>query len=74
MDQEKRIRLLELRDRSQIEEMVVSSGKFNDLEIETALELFDEAIKEGDVSGYIFVVLEYGKGNSVSRTVQNNGR
>jgi hypothetical protein len=62
VDQEKRIRPLELRDRSRIEEMVVSSGKFNDVEIETVLELFDKAIKEGDASGYIFVVLEYGKG------------
>jgi ribosomal protein S18 acetylase RimI-like enzyme len=65
--QEKRIRQLEQRDRSRIEEMVVSSGNFNDVEIETALELVDEAIKKGDASGYIFAVLEYGKGNSVLR-------
>jgi GNAT superfamily N-acetyltransferase len=63
MDQEKRIRQLDPRDRSRIEEMVVSSGKFNDVEIETALELVDEAIEEGDASGYIFAVLEYGKNN-----------
>ncbi len=44
--------------------MVVSSGNFNDVEIETALELVDEAIKKGDASGYIFAVLEYGKSNS----------
>jgi ribosomal protein S18 acetylase RimI-like enzyme len=62
--QEKRIRQLEQRDRSRIEEMVVSSGNFNDVEIETALELVDEAIKKGDASGYIFAVLEYGKSNS----------
>ncbi len=43
--------------------MVVSSGKFNDVEIETALELVDEAITEGDESGYIFAVLECGKSN-----------
>jgi len=67
VDQEKRIRQLEPRDRSQIEEMVVSSGKFNDVEIETALELVDEAIKEGDASGYIFAVLEYGKSSPMLR-------
>lgn len=43
--------------------MVVSSGNFNDVEIETALELVDEAIHEGEASGYIFAVLEYGKNN-----------
>ena len=67
MDREKRIRQLEPRDRSRIEEMVVSSGKFNDAEIETALELVDEAIKEGDASGYIFAVLEYGKSHPTLR-------
>ncbi len=56
-----------MRDRPRIEEMVVSSGNFNDVEIETALELVDEALKKGDVSGYIFAVLEYGKGNSMLR-------
>ncbi|MGZ3579849.1 MAG: GNAT family N-acetyltransferase [Syntrophales bacterium] len=65
MDQEKRIRKLEPRDRSRIEEIVVSSGKFNDVEIETALELVDEAIEEGDASGYMFAVLEYGKRHPV---------
>jgi GNAT superfamily N-acetyltransferase len=65
VDKEKRIRQLEPRDRSRIEDMVVSSGNFNDVEIETALELVDEAIKEGDESGYIFAVLEYGKSNPI---------
>jgi GNAT superfamily N-acetyltransferase len=45
--------------------MVISSGKFNDVEIETALELVDEAIEEGDASGYMFAVLEYGKRHPV---------
>ena len=67
VDQEKRIRQLEPRDRSRIEEMVVTSGKFNDVEIETALELVDEAIREGDASGYVFAVLEYGKSNPMLR-------
>jgi ribosomal protein S18 acetylase RimI-like enzyme len=61
MNRKEHIRQLEPRDRSRIEEMVVSSGKFNDIEIETALELADDALKEGDESDYIFVVLEYGK-------------
>ena len=51
------IRALEPRDRSRIEKMVVSSGKFNDVEIAIALELVDEALREGEKSGYIFVVL-----------------
>jgi ribosomal protein S18 acetylase RimI-like enzyme len=57
-----RIRRLEPRDRSPIEKMVVSSGKFNDVEIATALELFDEALQKGEASGYIFAVLESGNG------------
>lgn len=61
VDCKKRIRQLDPRDRSRIEEAVVSSGNFNDVEIETALELVDEAIKEGDASGYIFAVLECGE-------------
>jgi ribosomal protein S18 acetylase RimI-like enzyme len=65
MNRKKHIRQLEPRDRSRIEEMVVSSGKFNDVEIETALELADDALKEGDESDYIFVVLEYGKEHPV---------
>ncbi|HET6459994.1 MAG TPA: hypothetical protein VFG29_04315 [Syntrophales bacterium] len=36
MDQEKRIRQLDPGDRFRIEEMVVSSGRFNDAEIETS--------------------------------------
>jgi ribosomal protein S18 acetylase RimI-like enzyme len=54
VDQEKRIRQLKPRDRSRIEEMVVSSGNYNDVEIETALELVDEAINKGDTSSYVF--------------------
>ena len=61
MSQETRIRKLEMVDRSRIEEIVVSSGKFNDVEIETALELVDEALNEGEESGYIIVVIEWGK-------------
>jgi GNAT superfamily N-acetyltransferase len=67
VDQKKRIRELEPRDRARIEEMVVSSGNFNDVEIETAMELVDEAIKDGEASGYIFAVLEYGKVSPVVR-------
>jgi ribosomal protein S18 acetylase RimI-like enzyme len=55
-----RIRLLEPRDRFPIEKMVVSSGKFNDVEIATALELVEEALEDGEESGYLFAVLEDG--------------
>jgi ribosomal protein S18 acetylase RimI-like enzyme len=51
------IRELKPRDRSSIEKMVISSGKFNDVEIATALELVDESLEEGEKSGYIFAVL-----------------
>ena len=54
---EMRIRELEPRDRTPIEKMVISSGNFNDVEIVTAMELVDEALKEGEKSGYIFAVL-----------------
>ena len=50
-----------MRDRSRIEEMVVSSDRFNREEIRTALELVDEALKKGEKSGYLIVVLEIGK-------------
>jgi len=53
-----RFRFLEQRDRSPIEKILISSGKFNDLEIATALELVDEALEEGEESGYIFTILE----------------
>jgi ribosomal protein S18 acetylase RimI-like enzyme len=55
------IRQLEPRDRSFIEKMVISTGKFNDVEVSTALELVDEALARGEESGYLFAVLEYGK-------------
>ena len=55
---EGRIRPLEPTDRSPIEAMVVSSGKFNEVEIATAMELVDEALESGEESGYIFAVLE----------------
>jgi ribosomal protein S18 acetylase RimI-like enzyme len=54
---EMRIRELEPRDRIPIEKMVVSSGKFNDVEIATAMELVDEALEKGGKSGYFFAVL-----------------
>jgi ribosomal protein S18 acetylase RimI-like enzyme len=57
---EVRIRPLEARDRSDIESMVVASGKFNDVEIATAMELVDEALEDGEKSGYFFAVLESG--------------
>jgi ribosomal protein S18 acetylase RimI-like enzyme len=58
---EVRIRPLEPGDRSPIERMVISSGKFNDVEIATALELVEEALEEREESGYLFAVLESGE-------------
>jgi GNAT superfamily N-acetyltransferase len=52
------IRPLHPTDRSPIEAMVVSSGKFNKVEILTAMELVDEALESGEESGYFFAVLE----------------
>jgi len=63
--QDVRIRPIEPRDRSRIKEIVVSSGKFNQEEIATALELVDEALERGEKSGYIFAVLEIGKEHPV---------
>src|SRR5512136_417837 len=59
--QDEHIRSVNPRDRSRIKEMVISSGKFNQEEIETALELVDEALEIGEESGYLIVVLEVGK-------------
>jgi GNAT superfamily N-acetyltransferase len=59
--QDTRIRPIESSDRSRIEEIVVSSGKFSREEIATALELVDEALEKGERSGYSFRVLEVGK-------------
>jgi ribosomal protein S18 acetylase RimI-like enzyme len=56
-----RIRPIEAPDRSRIEEIVVSSGRFNQEEIATALELVDEALEKGEGKGYIIRVLEVGK-------------
>jgi len=55
------IRKLKQQDRDRIEEMVIASGNFNDVEIATALELVDDALEEGEKSGYVFTVLADGK-------------
>lgn len=52
------IRRLTPNDRSPIEKIVISSGKFSDLEIATAIELIDEALARGEESGYFFAILE----------------
>jgi len=59
--QNARIRPVEPPDRTRIEEIVVSSGRFNQEEIATALELVDEALERGEGSGYIIRVLEAGR-------------
>jgi ribosomal protein S18 acetylase RimI-like enzyme len=51
------MRQLESGDRSFIEKMVISTGNFNDVEVATALELVDEALAQGEESGYLFAVL-----------------
>jgi len=53
-----RIRPLRREDRSRIEEVVVSSGKFTPVEIAVAMELVDEALTRGTLSGYVVAVLE----------------
>jgi ribosomal protein S18 acetylase RimI-like enzyme len=55
------IRQLEPNDRPFIEKMVILTGKFNDVEVATALELVDDALAQGEESGYFFAILEYGK-------------
>ena len=52
------IRPLVPTDRPAIKKMVVSSGKFNEGEIATAMELVEEALENGEDSGYYFAVLE----------------
>ena len=59
------IRQLQPGDRSPIEKMVISTGKFNDVEITTALELVEEALQKGEASGYVFTVLECGEKHRV---------
>ncbi len=61
MKSNKNIRPLEKRDRARIREMVIDAGNFNALEIETALELIDEALEEGEQSGYIVAVYSEGE-------------
>jgi len=62
------IRQLERRDRPFIEKMAISTGKFTDVEVATALELVDEALGRGEEkSGYFFAVLEQGNKHLVVR-------
>jgi len=58
------IRSLEPGDRSRIAEMVVSTGKFNDEEVATALELVDHALRDGEKSGYVFAIIEEPAGDA----------
>ncbi len=60
-----RIRPIEPPDRSRIEAIIISSGKFTEEETKTALELVDEALEKGEESGYIIRVLEVKKEQSV---------
>ncbi len=60
-EQQVLIRPFKPRDRSRIQEIIVSSGRFNREEIVTALELVDEALEKGEKSGYIIRILEVGE-------------
>ncbi len=52
------IRSLRASDRAAIARIVRSTGNFTPAEIETALELVDEALADGEASGYVIDVLE----------------
>ena len=58
------IRTLEPGDRARIADIVVSTGKFNEEEVATALELVDHALRDGEKSGYIFSVIEDAAGEA----------
>lgn len=53
-----RIRPLERRDRDAVRDILTRAGNFNAGEIETALELIDEWLDEGEASEYLTHVLE----------------
>jgi len=63
-EQAAHIRPLSPTDRSRIHELLVASGNFNAVEIDTALELVDESLTRGQASGYFFAVLEGRKEDS----------
>lgn len=52
------LRLLRSGDRERIRSLVVAAGNFNEAEVETAVELADEALAKGDPGGYFFLLLE----------------
>lgn len=56
------IRPLEENDRPAINEILVRTGNFSPDEIETAMELVDEWLADGEESGYLTYVLESGTG------------
>jgi ribosomal protein S18 acetylase RimI-like enzyme len=60
MSTERGVALRPLRpgDRERIRGLVVTAGNFTATEVETAVELVDEALTKGDASGYLFLVLE----------------
>jgi ribosomal protein S18 acetylase RimI-like enzyme len=54
-------------DRERIRGLVVAAGNFNDAEVETAVELADEAHAKGDAGGYFFLLLEEDAGERAVR-------
>lgn len=53
-----RVRPLRAGDRARLRQVVASTGNFTEAEVATALELVDEALADGDASGYLFLILE----------------
>lgn len=56
------MRPLRRKDRARIRELVVAAGNFNEAEVDTAVELVDEALAKGDASGYLFLLLDEAAG------------
>jgi ribosomal protein S18 acetylase RimI-like enzyme len=54
-------------DREHIRGLVIAAGNFNASEVETAVELADEALAKGDASGYFFLLLEEDAGERAVR-------
>ena len=51
-----RIRPVEPRDRDRIRALVAATGHFSPAEVDTAVELVDEALADGEASGYLIHV------------------
>lgn len=61
------LRPLRSGDRERVRGLVAAAGNFTATEVETAVELADEALAKGDASGYFFLLLEEGAGERAVR-------